>query len=111
MDKKTLYVSDLDGTLLRGDATVSRDTERIEADAFRMSGIIYAVLNENCAEIGEYTFAGCADLAAVVFPDGVNPQIADTAFEGCTRVTFLCAPGSSAVGFADAHGIPYAEWE
>ena len=88
-----------------------RDTERIEADAFRASGIVCAVLNENCAEIGEYAFAGCADLAAVVFPDGVNPQIAATAFEGCARVTFLCAPGSAAAEFADAHGIPYAGWE
>lgn len=35
MDKKTLYVSDLDGTLLRGDATVSRDTEQIVNELIR----------------------------------------------------------------------------
>ena len=49
--------------------------------------------NIGIKSIGDYAFAGCAELKSVTLPEGIT-SIGDYAFEGCTELTSITIPDS-----------------
>lgn len=77
----------------------------IEAEAFSNLPMQHAVIPDNCVSIGERAFSNCDKLTVVEMPNSIN-AIADNAFDGCSRLVFVCESKNRAYDYAVAHGIP-----
>lgn len=79
----------LDGKTL----IVAEGVERIEARAFRGTGIVRVVLPASLAYLGESVFADCGDLESVVFLSDLESIPADL-FNGCGSLSEVQIPDS-----------------
>ena len=87
-------------------AVLPADLQVIEKDAFRGTDVCEVVVPQGCTSIGQTAFADCASLAVIHIPESVL-DIADDAFANSTLACIICAEGSHAASFAEAHGIAH----
>jgi len=89
------------GVVLINDGTVTA----AEPDVTDIS-ISSVVGGSIVTEIGEHAFANAKNLEQIIIPASIK-NIADNAFEGCEKLTIICAKGSAALQYAQSHGINY----
>ena len=86
------------------------DLTEIRQEAF-LGGVFTEVhLDEHVTSIGSRAFANCTNLWFVKIPS-MNIAIADNAFEGCSGLVFAAYEGSTAIQYANEHGINVAVME
>lgn len=81
--------------------------KQIESEAFADIAAEAVRLPDGCESIGEQAFANSPKLQQVYMPDSVS-DIAETAFDGCGQVRFICESENKAAEYAETNGI---EWE
>ncbi|MBO2516521.1 MAG: hypothetical protein CW338_04475 [Clostridiales bacterium] len=84
--------------------TVPENVTVISAETFLGTGAGEVYLPDGVTAIGSKAFAGCTGLRLIHIPRSVT-VIAEDAFDGCDSLNIICAAGSAAQTFANAHGI------
>lgn len=80
-------------------------TETVEEGAFTGIGADTVILNNNITALGANAFANCENLRLVYAPSSLI-SIADNAFNGCEKITFVCDSYCYAAYYATLHDIP-----
>lgn len=80
-------------------------TETVEEGAFTGIGADTVILNNNITALGANAFANCENLRLVYAPSSLI-SIADNAFNGCEKITFVCDSYCYAAYYATMHDIP-----
>ena len=69
------------------------------------TNIEVAILPSACTAIASRAFANANDIA-LYMPNSVT-DIADDAFDGCGKVTFICESDNAAAAYAAENGFDY----
>ena len=62
------------------------------------------IMKDSVKRIGNKAFYNCTELRSVKMPEGVL-EIAEDAFEGCSKAVFYCEKNSYAEQYAKENGI------
>lgn len=96
------------GTSLLHDINLEdTSVESIPAYAFMSSGIQAVTLPKSCTYIADNAFLNCKSMDTIYIPDTVT-DIGEKSFDGCDRLTILCASDSYAAQYAKSHHISTA---
>ena len=86
-------ITEFDGTIDNGNIRVNK----ISAEAFSGSQIVWVTLPEETTVIGSGAFKDCADLQGVLIDTREKITIGDNAFEGCSALRFVASNAAEAV--------------